>query len=181
VYAAAAQFSPQGNFTPTQGSPREIFVLLRGNEQTPDMQEGVVGPSAVASLAPAVHRVELPPDHNEAQRRAALAAWIVDRDNPLTWRSIVNRVWHYHFGQGIVDSPNDFGRMGTRPTHPQLLDWLAAEFRDNGQSFKNVHRLIVTSAVYRQSSQSNEQSAKIVAGNQLLWRMHRRKMEAEGA
>ena len=78
------------------------------------------------------------------------------RINPLTWRSIVNRVWQYHFGTGIVATPNDFGEMGARPTHPRLLDWLAAEFRDNGQSIKQLHRLILTSATYRQSSATNE-------------------------
>ena len=70
----------------------------------------------------------------------------------LTWRSIVNRVWHYHFGRGIVDTPNDFGRMGATPTHPELLDWLAVWFRDGGGSLKELHRLIVTSETYRQSS-----------------------------
>ena len=70
----------------------------------------------------------------------------------LTWRSIVNRVWHYHFGRGIVDTPNDFGRNGAPPTHPELLDWLAVEFRDGGGSLKKLHRLIVLSAAYRQSS-----------------------------
>ena len=86
------------------------------------------------------------------QRRAALARWLTDPANVLTWRSIVNRVWHYHFGRGIVDTPNDFGRMGAAPTHPELLDWLAVEFRDGGGSLKELHRLIVTSATYRQSS-----------------------------
>ncbi|MEM9660375.1 MAG: DUF1553 domain-containing protein, partial [Planctomycetota bacterium] len=122
---------------------------------------------------------ELPVEHDERRRRAALAEWIVDRRNPLTWRSIVNRVWHYHFGRGICDTPNDFGLMGSRPTHPQLLDWLAVEFRDDGQSLKELHRLIVTSAVYRQSSRHDEQLTKIDGGNRYLWRMNRRKLEAE--
>src|SRR6185312_5479376 len=81
----------------------------------------------------------------EGRRRLALADWIADERNALTWRSIVNRVWHYHFGRGLVDTPNDFGKMGSLPTHPELLDWLAAEFRDNGQSLKSLHRLILTS------------------------------------
>ena len=85
-------------------------------------------------------------DHAEGDRRAALARWLTDSRNPLTWRSIVNRVWQYHFGRGIVATPNDFGRMGQLPTHPELLDWLAVEFRDGGQSLKALHRLIVTSA-----------------------------------
>src|SRR5205814_1288651 len=95
---------------------------------------------------------DLPPGHSEGERRVALAKWLTDPRNPLTWRSIVNRAWQYHFGRGVVATPNDFGRMGQLPSHPELLDWLAAEFRDNGQSLKALHRLIVTSATYRQSS-----------------------------
>ena len=91
----------------------------------------------------------------------------------------MNRVWQYHFGQAIVDSPNDFGRMGQLPSHPELLDWLAVEFRDHGQSFKNLHRLIVTSAVYRQTSNHDLAAETIDAGNRLLWRMNRRRLEAE--
>src|SRR5204863_8513753 len=90
---------------------------------------------------------------DEGSRRAALARWLSDRDNVLTWRSIVNRVWQYHFGRGLVDTPNDFGRMGSPPSHPELLDWLAATFRDNGGSVKQLHRQILLSATYRQASQ----------------------------
>jgi hypothetical protein len=103
----------------------------------------------------------------------------VDKRNPLTWRSIVNRVWQYHFGRGIVDSPNDFGRMGALPTHPELLDWLAAEFRDGPQSIKQLHRLICTSAVYRQASAGNPEYEAKDGANQFLWRMNRRRLEAE--
>ena len=92
---------------------------------------------------------ELSNTHRESDRRIALARWLTKKDHPLTWRSIVNRVWQYHFGTGIVATPNDFGRMGAQPTHPELLDWLAAEFRDNGQSIKQLHRLSLTSATYR--------------------------------
>ena len=115
---------------------------------------------------------------------AALARWITDRKHPLTWRSIANRIWQYHFGQALVDSPNDFGRMGQLPTHPALLDWLALEFRDGGQSgqgqsFKSLHRLIVTSATYRQASSHHAANAEIDSSNQFLWRMNRRRLEAE--
>ena len=109
----------------------------------------------------------------------ALTAWLADNGNVLTWRSIVNRIWQYHFGRGIVDSPNDFGRMGALPTHPELLDWLAVEFRDGGQSVKRLHRLICSSAVYRQSSMGNTDFERADADNQYLWRMHRRRLEAE--
>src|SRR5439155_1040492 len=81
--------------------------------------------------------------------------WLIDKRNPLPWRSIVNRVWLWHFDTGIIDTPNDFGKMGSLPSHPELLDWLASEFRDTGGSFKKLHRLILTSKTYRQSSISN--------------------------
>jgi hypothetical protein len=126
-----------------------------------------------------VSRFEVDPATPEGARRVALAKWIVDKNNPLTWRSIVNRVWQYHFGQGLVSTPNDFGRMGALPTHPELLDWLAAEFRDGRQSIKDLHRLICTSAVYRQSSTGDTDAAKVDAANQYLWRMNRRRLEAE--
>ena len=98
----------------------------------------------------------------------------------LTWRSIVNRVWHYHFGAGLVDTPNDFGRLGAQPSHPELLDWLAVWFRDEAHgSLKQLHRLIVTSAVYRQSSAERAEAAHVDASNRLLWRMNRARLEAE--
>jgi hypothetical protein len=122
---------------------------------------------------------DLGEDHQEGSRRVALARWITRPDQPLTWRSIVNRLWHYHFGQGIVSSPNDFGRMGERPSHPQLLDWLAAELLGNGQSLKSIQRLIVTSSVYRQSSEHRVAASRKDGSNQFLWRMNRRRLEAE--
>ena len=87
---------------------------------------------------------DLPNPDDEGSRRAALADWLASPKNVLTWRSIANRLWHYHFGRGIVETPNDFGRNGAQPTHPELLDWLAAAIRDNGQSLKALHRLIVS-------------------------------------
>jgi hypothetical protein len=130
---------------------------------------------------------------HEGHRRAVLAHWITDPRHPLTWRSFVIRVWQYHFGRGIVDTPNDFGHMGGRPSHPELLDWLAVEFRDGGQSLKRLHRLIVTSAVYRQASvvgslreptplaerAAHTRAAYTDADNVYLWRMNRRKLDAE--
>jgi cytochrome c553 len=154
--------------------PREIAVLNRGDVEQPGES---VGPGALACVPGLA--AEFPDSAAEGPRRAALAKWITDSNNPLTWRSIVNRVWHYHFGRGIVDTPNDFGRNGSTPTHPELLDWLAVEFRDQGQSLKALHRLIVTSAAYRQSSAFNEDAAKIDADNRLYWRQNRRRLEAE--
>jgi hypothetical protein len=92
----------------------------------------------------------------------------------------VNRVWHYHFGSGIVDSPNDFGRMGGKPSHPELLDWLAVWFRDDAQgSMKKLHRLILNSKAYKQSSQHRDDAAKVDGDNRLLWRMNRTRLDAE--
>lgn len=136
-------------------------------------------PGALPIIPGVEARFDLAPDHKEGDRRVALADWLVHTDNPLTWRCIVNRVWLYHFGRGLVDTPNDFGRMGQPPTHPQLLDWLAVRFRDEGQSLKDLHRLIVTSSVYRQVSLHNENAVRIDADNKYLWRMNRRAIDAE--
>jgi hypothetical protein len=176
VFAAASNFEPRGQFTPTKGKPRSIHVLKRGNEK--DLGDEV-GPGACGYLPALDSRFDVPAEAGEGARRAALAHWLTDKRNPLTWRSIVNRVWQYHFGRGIVDSPNDFGRMGALPSHPELLDWLAADFRDGPQSIKALHRLICRSAVYRQSSAGNADFEKIDGDNQYLWRMNRRKLEAE--
>jgi hypothetical protein len=176
VFAAASQFKSEGQFTPTHGRPRPIHLLNRGNDKDPRTE---VGPGTCSYFPELDSRFELGAEAGEGARRVALARWLTDKRNPLTWRSIVNRVWQYHFGRGIVESPNDFGRMGALPSHPELLDWLAAEFRDGPQSFKSLHRLICTSAVYRQSSAGNSEFEKRDAGNQYLWRMNRRRLEAE--
>jgi mono/diheme cytochrome c family protein len=158
------------------GTPRPIHVLSRGNVLAPTHE---VGPGALALVDGLESRFDLSPDHAEGDRRAALARWLADPKNPLTWRSIVNRIWHYHFGEGIVATPSDFGRMGSPPTHPELLDWLAVEFRNGGGSLKALHRLIVSSATYRQSAAGDPAFAAIDSGNQFLWRQNRRKLEAE--
>ncbi|MGH9661672.1 MAG: DUF1549 and DUF1553 domain-containing protein, partial [Bryobacteraceae bacterium] len=113
--------------------------------------------------------------------RTELARWITDPENPLTARVMVNRIWHYHFGRGIVATPNDFGRMGVRPTHPELLDYLANEFVGSGFSMKHVHRLILNSNVYKQSSQTAASPVALQKDpdNKLLWRFNRRRLEAE--
>ena len=178
VYAATSSFRAIGNFVPA-AEPRPVHLLARGDVRQPG---DLVAAGALSGLSDLQHHFDLPADADEGQRRAALARWITDKDNPLTWRSIVNRVWQYHFGRGLVDTPNDFGRMGSLPTHPELLDWLAVWFRDGGGSFRQLHRLLVTSAVYRQSSASRasgDPAASLDAGNTLLWRMPRRRLEAE--
>jgi cytochrome c553 len=158
------------------GKPRPIYVLKRGDVSTPDKE---VGPGTLPFAKELNSQFNLPADAPEGARRVALAKWITDTRNPLTWRVIVNRVWHYHFGRGLSDTPNDFGRMGSQPTHPELLDWLAVDFRDNGQSLKKLHRLIVTSATYRRSSLGHPANEKTDTSNAFLWRMNRRKLEAE--
>lgn len=170
VYAAANIFPLSGTLRwPVE--PRAIHVLGRGS---------VTSPGAVAAPG-ALFKARFPETASgpEGARRAALAKWIADPNNMLTWRSIVNRVWHYHFGTGLVDSPNDFGRMGSLPTHPELLDWLAIEFRNSGGSMKKLHRQIVLSAVYRQSSVADAGKSKLDAGNRYLWRMNRSRLDAE--
>jgi hypothetical protein len=156
--------------------PRPIHILHRG-EVTRKKAE--VGPGSLSLLADMPSTFQLANPRDEGSRRVALADWIVDSKNVLTWRSIVNRVWQYHFGRGIVDTPNDFGKNGSRPTHPELLDWLAVEFRDGGQSFKKLHRIILLSAAYRQSSRHHPEYAKTDADNRYLWRMNRRRLDAE--
>ena len=175
VYAAASEFKGGNNFRPA-GMPRPVHVLRRGDINQP-LDE--VAPGALTCVPGVEAKFALPQPADEGSRRAALAHWLVDPQNVLTWRSIVNRIWHYHFDRGIVDTPNDLGRMGGTPSHPELLDWLAVEFRDSGGSLKNLHRLIVTSATYRQSSEIDAERSSIDGENRLLWRMNRRRLDAE--
>jgi Protein of unknown function (DUF1553)/Protein of unknown function (DUF1549)/Planctomycete cytochrome C len=178
VYSAGVH-TGSGNFVGTGnngGKPRPIYLLARGQVTQPGAE---MLPGSLSSLKFRAARFELPPDANEAQRRVALAQWIADSSNPLTWRSIVNRIWQYHFGRGLVETPNDLGNNGGWPSHPELLDWLAVEFRDSGGSLKNLHRLIVKSATYRQSSTSHVEGEKLDSNNTLLWRQNRRRLEAE--
>ena len=158
------------------GKPREIRILHRGDVTRPGE---VVSPRAINIFEEGERFFDLPPEHHESQRRIALANWILAPENPLTWRSIVNRIWQHHFGRGIVDSPNDFGRMGQRPTHPDLLDWLAVQFRDGGQSIKAMHRWILCSTTYRQRSATRPKAAAVDGENRFLWRMNRRRLDAE--
>jgi hypothetical protein len=121
----------------------------------------------------------LPADAPEQQRRVALARWIVAKDNPLTPRVLVNRLWHYHFGTGIVATPSDFGYMGERPTHPLLLDWLAKRLLDEGWRLKPLHKLIVMSETYRQSSDFRQEAVRVDADARLVWRFPPRRLAAE--
>ena len=158
---------------PEQRTP--IHLLARGDYRNKGDAVGMRPPGVLLpDNAP-----EFPAD--EKNPREALAAWIVDPENPLTARVMVNRIWEYHFGRGIVATPNDFGRMGERPTHPELLDYLANEFVTSGFSVKHIHRLILLSNAYRQSSAVPEKSAAVEKDpdNKFLWRRSRRRLDAE--
>ena len=189
VYAAAADFEPDGSLRPPPG-PRPIHLLHRGDIRDP--REEVL-PGALSCVTAIPARFEIPSGMPESHRRRELAKWLTDQDNPLTWRSIVNRVWYHHFGRGIVGTLNDFGQTGEKPTHPELLDWLALEFRDSGQSMKSLHRWIVTSQTYRQKVETprvsvvpsaepgiiQDQRAELDADNRWLWRMNRIRLDGE--
>jgi hypothetical protein len=151
-----------------------IHLLARGDYQHKGDR---VGMRPLGVLLPE-GAPELPEDTKAP--RAELARWVTDPDNPLTARVMVNRIWHYHFGRGIVASPNDFGRMGERPTHPELLDYLANEFVAGGFSVKKIHRLILLSHAYQQASDTrNAVAQEKDPENKLLWRFQRRRLEAE--
>lgn len=156
--------------------PGVTRVLNRGNIED---EGSVVSPSGIDAIATVSADWGLKPNASDADRRRQLADWVTDRDNALFHRVIVNRLWHYHFGKGIVDSPNDLGYAGGRPSHPDLLDWLATRFKAEGYSIKSMHRIILRSAAYRQASYPRPAAMKVDAGNSLLWRKSPQRMEAE--
>ncbi|MFO1092770.1 MAG: PSD1 and planctomycete cytochrome C domain-containing protein [Planctomycetaceae bacterium] len=162
-----------------RGEPSPTWLLKRGNYLTPGQEVGPGVPSVLTDgRTPFV--VERPrPDARTTGRRLALARWVTQPDHPLTSRVIVNRVWKHHFGAGIVTTLGNFGKTGAAPTHPELLDWLAVEFVRGGWSLKQLHRQIVHSAAYRQSSQVTEPLASADPDNRWLSRMPLRRIEAE--
>jgi hypothetical protein len=139
----------------------------------------VVEPGGLACVSELEPGFGLPPDGPEGPRRVKLAEWITDSRNALFARTIVNRLWHYHFGVGMVSSPNDLGFSGGRPSHPKLIDYLASRLIESGWSLKALHELIVTSSTWQQSSRYRESPAAIDADNRLLWRKKRTRLEAE--
>ena len=175
LYCGTNDFASAGNFHPAK-VPREVHLLERGDIKQPGP---LAVPGALSCLPTLNTPLPLDTTSSDKQRRIALAHWLGDSRNVLTWRSIVNRVWQYHFGRALVDTPNDFGRMGSAPTHSELLDWLAVSLQVQGGSLKWLHRQIVTSEVYRQSSQNNAEFARIDGDSQYLWRMNRRRLDAE--
>ncbi len=138
-----------------------------------------VDPASISTLEPATTSYSLPNAAPERDRRLALARWIVAGDNPLPPRVLVNRLWHYHFGTGIVATPSDFGAMGQQPTHPELLDWLARRLVAEGWKLKALHKLILTSQTFRQSSDYRDSAAQVDADARLLWRFPPRRLAAE--
>jgi cytochrome c553 len=186
VYCGTPVFKAEGSFRPT-ATPRPVYVLKRGDVRN---RGALARPGTFACVPGLPSRFELADANNEGGRRAALARWLSDPKNGLAWRSIANRVWQYHFGRGLVETPSDFGKMGAAPTHPALLDWLAVTLQENGGSLKKLHRRIVTSAVYRQASNRRAEVrehpgayaprlADIDADNHYLWHMNRRRLDAE--
>ena len=187
VYAVSHDFPVNGSFKPAP-EPRPIHLLTRGDLNKP---AELVSPGALSCVTGLDSALSVSGGSDESDRRAALARWLTDDWNALTWRSIVNRVWYYHFGRGLCDTPNDFGKMGGTPSHPELLDWLAVWFRDEAHgSLKALHRLIVTSATYRQCSQFPVFGAQFTehgapgtehpdSANLLLSRMNRTRLTAE--
>ncbi len=174
VYTGSNRFEPDGGFRPSS-EPRPIHVLKRGDVTQP---LAPAQPGTLSMLAGLPSRFDSSL-MDDGQRRAALARWLTDPTNGLTWRSMANRVWQQHFGRGLVDTPSDFGRLGSAPTHPQLLDWLSCELRDGNAGLKSLHRQIVTSCTYRQQSQHRENAAAVDADNRWLWRMVRTRLDAE--
>ena len=158
-------------------NPPETHVLVRGNPHVEGDTVEPGFPQVVSNTSPVIPRA--PAGSKTARRRLVLADWIASKDNPLTARVIVNRVWQNHFGRGIVRSSNDFGLQGTRPTHPELLDWLASEFIAQEWRFKPLHRLILTSNAYRMSSHPNPKALAMDPANDHFWRHDMRRLSAE--
>ena len=171
-----------GTFLHEPGGPAyeapPSYFLIRGDPFSPgsEMSPGFLSVATYGDPPAAIPR----PDGRTSGRRLALAEWIASRDNPLTARVIVNRVWHHHFGRGIVRTLDNLGRMGDAPTHPELLDWLAVELMDRGWSIKALHRLLMTSEAYQMaSSAADAAGAELDPENRLLWRYRPQRLEAE--
>ena len=159
-----------------EGEPTPVHVLYRGEHRNPGPQ---VGPGVPSVLSEGIEPYKLVPLRWSSGRRLALAKWLVQPNHPLTSRVMVNRVWQHYFGRGIVPSEGNFGKTGTPPTHPELLDWLAVEFVERGWSLKTLHRLILTSTAYRQSSRVDEAVRSTDPDNALLSRFPMRRLDAD--
>jgi hypothetical protein len=158
-------------------NPGPTQIMIRGNPHAPGKEVVPAFPTVFALPQPAIPAPSK--DTHSSGRRTVLANWIASPDNPLTARVIVNRVWQHHFGRGIVATPNDFGKFGTAPSHPELLDWLAGEFIRSGWSLKHMHKLILMSSTYQISAREDETSLQADAANALYWRFPMRRLTAE--
>lgn len=168
---------PPMAYAGTFKQPEPTHRLHRGDHMSP---REVVAPDALSVFKSQLGSLNLPPVAPEQQRRLAFAKWLTDPRNPLPARVMVNRIWHYIFGTGLVATPSDFGHMGFKPTHPELLDWLANEFIRSGWSVKHIQRLILTSRTFQQSSVPSDPSVPSKdATNTLLWRFSPRRLDAE--
>jgi len=163
-------------FTVTPQQPQATHLLLRGN---PQQKADIVAAGGLPALNKSAADFGLAVDSPEAERRRKLSQWIVNGNNPLFARTMTNRLWHYHFGRGLVETPNDLGYSGGEPTHPELLDWLAAELIRRQFSLKEMHRLLVSSAAYQQQSFLRPDALSVDADNRLLWRMSPRRLDSE--
>ena len=170
--AIAGAVASQHAFAGIFRKPDRIHLLRRGDPEQP-------GPEVSPAVPEVLGTVRLPADAPEPERRHALANWLTQPNAPLIARVMVNRIWQGHFGTGLVDTPSDFGRTGSRPSHSGLLDWLAREFIANGGSAKHLHRLIVLSSTYRQSSGHRKEAAALDADARLLWRYPARRLDSE--
>jgi len=157
--------------------PLATTILLRGNPNSPGAEVVAGFPAVLGYTNPVI--AQAPNGARSSGRRTVLANWIAAPDNPMTPRVIANRIWQYHFGRGIVPTPNDFGKFGEKPTHPELLDWLASEFIAQGWSFKKMHKLMMMSNSYRMSSTADARALTADPGNSLFWRFNMRRLTAE--
>jgi len=162
-------------------SPRapKTHLLVRGKASRPGPEVPPAVPAILAKQQPVFPESGPEPGARTSGRRLTLARWLASRDNPLTARVIVNRIWQFHFGEGLVRTPSDFGTLGQKPMHPDLLDWLATWFMDNGSSFKKLHRLILTSNTWRMSKAWNPEYGGEDPENRFLWRAPYKRLEAE--
>jgi hypothetical protein len=158
-------------------TPPETFILTRGLPRSPAAKVTPGFPTVLGAPDPQLPKLEK--GARSSGRRTALANWITSKDNPLTARVFVNRLWQHHFGRGIVPTPNDFGLLGEPPTHPELLDWLAEDFVKGGWRVKRMHKLLMLSSAYQMSSKGDEKGLKVDPGNTLYWRFSMRRLSAE--
>ena len=158
-------------------TPPATHLLVRGSPHSPGKEVAPGFPAVLGLPDPVIPPPK--PGTKSSGRRTVLAEWVASKNNPLTARVFVNRVWQYHFGRGLVGSTNDFGKLGEQPTHPELLDWLASDFVDGGWKLKRLHKLIMTSAVYQLSSRGDAENLKADPANALLWRANIRRLTGE--